>query len=170
MDESAQRSGTDPSADSETTADDSSAATPEAGSGADRTEIVRDLFGRIPFHEHHDVEVLMATSRRAETKLPFEEALIGDPDRGAIHGGVVSSLVDLTGAAVFSGRCRSLTPTIDLRVDFLEKAGRDALFANATVERVGSSIGVARIAVESGDSICATGTGVYRLVGEDHDR
>jgi len=164
-DESPESSAAAPSTDSAAGTDDGMGE--REGTGTDLTGVVRERYDRIPFHRHHDVEVLMATSRRAETKLPFSEALVGDPDREAIHGGVVSSLVDLTGAAVFVGRCRAFTPTIDLRVDYLEKAGRDPLFANATVERVGSSIGVARVEVESGDAVCATGTGVYRLVSED---
>jgi uncharacterized protein (TIGR00369 family) len=129
----------------------------------DRTAIVRELYDRIPFHRANDIEVVHVTPRRAETKFPFEESLVGNPDVGALHGGVVSSLVDLTGAAVFVGRCGDYTPTVDLRVNYLSAAGRRPLYAQATLQRSGANIGVAHVEVESGGEVCATGTGVYKL-------
>lgn len=181
MDESPDTNGADPSADRAAATEPSAertAATDEsladraqqgqdssgpADTSADRTEVVRDLFDRIPFHQHHDIEILMATPRRAETRVPFDDALLGNPELEVIHGGVISALVDLTGAAVFAASHGTYTPTINVRVDYLEAAGREPLYANATVERIGNSIGVARVEVESGDVVCASGTGVYRL-------
>jgi uncharacterized protein (TIGR00369 family) len=131
--------------------------------GTDRTAIVKELFDPIPFHQHNDVEVLVVTPRHAEVKLPFDETLLGNPDLEILHGGAISSLVDLTGAAVFTGACEDYTPTVDLRVNYLEAAGQKPLYATATVERMGSAIGVAGVEVESGETVCATGTGVYKL-------
>jgi uncharacterized protein (TIGR00369 family) len=136
------------------------------GGESDRTETVRELYDRIPFHRENGVEVLVVTPRHAETKLPFDEGLVGNPDLQALHGGVISSFVDLTGAAVFVGQCEDYTPTVDLRVNYLSAAGRRPLYANATIERSGGSIGVAHVEVESGDDVCATGTGVYKLSHE----
>jgi len=150
----------------QSSAPDGNGRQPPEEAGQERTERVRGLFDAIPFHESHGVELLVVTPRRAETKLPFEESLVGNPDWEVIHGGVISSLVDLTGAAVFMGQCGTYTPTVNLRVDYLEAAGREPLYANATVERAGESIGVARVEVESGEGVCATGTGVYRLVDD----
>jgi uncharacterized protein (TIGR00369 family) len=148
------------------TADDSAAASlPDAGD-SDRTALVRELYDRIPFHRTHGVEVLAVTPEQAETKFPYDESLIGNPNLEVLHGGVISSLVDLTGAAVFIGEHEDYTPTVDLRVNYLSAAGKRPLYANATVERSGTSIGVAKVEVESGDEVCATGTGVYKL---DHD-
>jgi uncharacterized protein (TIGR00369 family) len=150
------------SPESEADLDPGSALREDSGK-SDRTETVRELYGRIPFHRENGVEVLAVTPRRAETKLPFDESLVGNPDLQALHGGVISSFVDLTGAAVFVGQCQDYTPTVDLRVNYLSAAGRRPLYANATIERSGGSIGVAHVEVESGDEVCATGTGVYKL-------
>ncbi|MFB6233720.1 MAG: PaaI family thioesterase [Haloarculaceae archaeon] len=136
------------------------------GEDDDRTRIVRDLYDRIPYHRTHGIEVLVVTPRRAETKFPYEESLIGNPDLKVLHGGVISSLVDLTGAAVFIGEREDYTPTVDLRVDYLSAAGKRPLYANARIEREGGNIGVASVEVESGDEVCATGTGVYKLSHE----
>ncbi|MFT4923126.1 MAG: hypothetical protein ACI8XM_002350 [Haloarculaceae archaeon] len=129
----------------------------------DRTAIVRELYDPIPFHGTLDVEVVAVTPRRAEVKMPFDESLIGNTDLEVMHGGAISSLVDLTGAAVFVAECETFTPTIDLRVNYLSGAGKQPLYANATIQRSGQNIGVADVEVESGDTVCATGTGVYKL-------
>lgn len=134
-----------------------------SGEASERTAIVRELYDRIPFHRAHDIEVLAVTPRRAETRFPFDESLIGNPDLDVLHGGVISSLVDLTGAAVFIGHVEDYTPTVDLRVNYLTGAGKRPLYANAEIQRSGSSIGVAHVEVESGEEVCATGTGVYKL-------
>ncbi|MDB2260231.1 PaaI family thioesterase [Halorubrum ezzemoulense] len=140
---------------------------PAPSSGeADRTAVVERLYGEVPFHRRHDLEVLAVTPERASVKLPFDPELVGNPDLGAVHGGVVSALVDLAGAAVFVGGREAFTPTIDLRVNYLEAAGREPLYATATVDRRGADIGVASVEVESGDAVCATGTGVYKLTDD----
>lgn len=132
----------------------------------DRTAIVEDLYDPIPFHQSLDLEVLVVTPRHAETVIPFDDSLLGNPDLEVLHGGIISSIVDLTGAAVFIGACHDYTPTVDLRVNYLEAAGKRPLYATATVERRGESIGVASVEVESGDTVCATGTGVYKLADD----
>ena len=132
----------------------------------DRTDVVRELYDVIPFHQTHDIEIVVVTPRRAEAKIPFDDSLVGNPELEVLHGGVISSLVDLTGAAVFAGRCGEYTPTIDLRVNYLQPAGKQPLYATATVSREGQNIGVAHVEVESGDTVCATGTGVYKMTDE----
>ncbi|PSQ56846.1 hypothetical protein BRD22_04135 [Halobacteriales archaeon SW_8_68_21] len=133
---------------------------------ADRTAVVERLYDDIPFHRRHDLEVLSVTPDRATVRLPFDPGLVGNPDLDVLHGGVVSAVVDLTGAAVFVGGREAYTPTIDLRVNYLEAAGRDPLYATATVDRRGAGIGVASVEVESRDAVCATGTGVYKLTDD----
>ena len=132
----------------------------------DETATVRRLYGAIPFHQAHDIEVLVATPRYAEIKFPFDDNLVGNPDLDVLHGGVVSTLIDLTGAAIFVGWCEDYTPTIDLRVNYLEAAGRRPLYGTAAIERRGADIGVASVEVESGETVCATGTGVYKLTDD----
>ena len=133
----------------------------------DISAVVERLYDRVPFHESLDLEVIVVTPRHAEIKVPFDESLVGNPDFNVIHGGVISALIDVAGGAVFIGTQEDYTPTVDLRVNFLEAAGNYPLYATATIDRHGENIGVASIEVESGDSICATGTGVYKLSGSE---
>ena len=97
------------------------------------------------------------------TRWPYDESLVGNPELPAVHGGVISALSDLTGAAPFVGSLERYTPTVDLRVDYLTHAGEADLEAVAEVRRRGDSVGVAHVVVESGGEPCAEARGVYKL-------
>ena len=129
----------------------------------DMTAVVEQLYDRIPFHETLNLEVIVVTPRHAEMKVSYDESLIGNPDLEVVHGGAISALIDVAGGAMFIGTQEDYTPTVDIRINFLEAAGKYPLYATATVDRHGENIGVASVEVESGDAICATGTGVYKL-------
>jgi uncharacterized protein (TIGR00369 family) len=53
--------------------------------------------------------------------LPYRADLVGDPNTGVLHGGVVTTLLDSTsGAAVFSKlRVPAPIATLDLRIDYV---------------------------------------------------
>lgn len=142
---------------------DSDSATDDPSDTEDLTATVRRLYDELPFHRAQGIEVVYASAERAHTRWPFDESLLGNPDVPAIHGGVISALADLTGAAVFVGRLGRYTPTVDLRVDYLSHAGEADLEGHATVLRRGATVGVADVTVESGGERCATARGVYKL-------
>lgn len=129
----------------------------------DRTETVRRLYDDLPFHRAHGIEVLEVTDESARTRWPFADDLVGNPEVPALHGGVVSAMADLTGAAPFVGALGRYTPTVDLRVDYLAHAGPADLVAEATVDRRGEDVGVASVVVRSEGTQRARGRGVYKL-------
>lgn len=129
---------------------------------ADHTTTARELLD-IPFHRANGIEILEATDEGARTRWPFEESLVGNPDVGAVHGGVIAALADLTGAAPFVGSLGRYTPTIDVRVDYLSHAGRADLYGSATVDRRGETVGAADVVVESDGRTVARARGVYKL-------
>ena len=59
-------------------------------------------------------------------ELPWREDLVGDPETGVVHGGVITTLVDAgCGSAVLT--CLEELQrivTLDLRIDYLRPAGR----------------------------------------------
>lgn len=72
-------------------------------------------------------------------RLPYRAELVGNPDTGAVHGGVLTVLLDQ--ALGTAGICcdevgAMITPTLDLRIDHLgtAPAGMD-IFAAARVYR-----------------------------------
>lgn len=123
----------------------------------------------IPFNKFLGLRVIAIDRGRAELQIPWRDELIGDPVKPAVHGGVISMLVDTGGGiAVWSALDSPLhrVSTIDLRVDYLRPGRLEPLVAEATVVRVGRSVGVADMRVfhpSARDETIATGKGVYSI-------
>ena len=116
-------------------------------------QLVADFFQRIPFNRMLGIRVASLSRERVVLDLPMKDELIGNFVQGILHGGVISSLLDVTGGAMaligalerhreLPGHERmarlSKLGTIDLRVDYLspDAAGRSppmrCRFARAT--------------------------------------
>ncbi len=83
----------------------------------------------------------------ATMRLPYAEALVGDPATGVLHGGAISSLIDATcGAAVFMKLARPLAiATLDLRIDYLKPATPGlAVLARAETIKLTRNVGFVR--------------------------
>lgn len=70
---------------------------------------------------------LIAFERETGTaimRLPYRAELIGNPDSGVLHGGVITSLLDAcSGGAVFVKKWDAEPiATLDLRIDYLKPA------------------------------------------------
>jgi uncharacterized protein (TIGR00369 family) len=134
-------------------------------------ERVREFMERqIPFNAYLGMQATVLEPRHARLAIPFRPELVGDPFRPALHGGVISALVDTAGgAAMFlSIPLSDRVSTVDLRVDYLRPAGLDLLVADAEVIRLGNRIGVARVKVFSGAACepelqVAEGVAVYSI-------
>lgn len=124
-----------------------------------------------------DVRVDSVDTESVTLRVPFNRDLCneGPENRGEINGGVAATLIDTSGGlacrtAVSAARETGVA-TIDLNVSYLRSAVGD-LTATAEVVRVGQSIGVAEVTVESdtpesGIAPVAVGRGSYRLFREE---
>jgi uncharacterized protein (TIGR00369 family) len=83
----------------------------------------------------------------ATLSLPFHEELIGDPSRGVVFGGVITTLIDQASGLAVACAMEELTAiaTIDLRVDYLRAAdsGRD-LYARADCYKLTRNVAFVR--------------------------
>ena len=100
--------------------------------------------------------------------LPFREEFVGDVMRPALHGGVISTLIDTSGglAAWTQLSLEDRVSTIDLRVDYLAPAALEALYAEAKVVRVGNRVAVIDVRCyqpSNPERTVATGKGVYNV-------
>ena len=103
--------------------------------------------------------VLGARSRTIERakvskELPFNPQLVGNPRTGAIHGGVITALLDSCSGLAASTVLEELvlTPTIDLRIDYLGYAlPGDVLIAEAEVYRLSKHVVFTRGIAHCGD-------------------
>ena len=110
-------------------------------------------------------------------EVAHREELTNNPASGILHGGVVSSILDVVGglsalsAIVFDRDIEDIDAvlgvfvrfgTVDLRVDYLRPGIGDRFVASGTVMRSGRRIAVTRMEFHNqDDTLLATGTGTY---------
>ena len=88
-------------------------------------DLMRDvLISHVPFAKAIGMEILDAKEGEAWMRVPYDEKLIGNPDTGVIHGGVITSALDnISGVAVqLSLPERMAIATLDLRIDYMKPA------------------------------------------------
>jgi uncharacterized protein (TIGR00369 family) len=126
---------------------------------------------RCPFHALLGIEVVEASDGITALRLPFRRELGLAHDRPAFHGGVLASLCDITAHATVAARAGGVTPTIDLRVDYLQPAEGEYVLAQATILRAGRSIARADVNITNpaGDLV-ATGRGTFSTRGAPQTR
>jgi uncharacterized protein (TIGR00369 family) len=84
---------------------------------------------------------------RGRLCLPFQPHLVGNPDTGVIHGGVLTALLDQAcGMAVGSAlRAPAMIATLDLRIDYMKPAQPDVdLIVEAECLKVAHEIAFTR--------------------------
>ena len=94
------------------------------------TDLARLAFERgIPHVRHLGIVMTSCGDGRALLRLPWRDELVGNPDTGVPHGGVITTLIDTgCGMAIFTLLSQPVAiATIDLRIDHLKPAepGRD---------------------------------------------
>lgn len=131
------------------------AATAMTTAGKDRTFAMQAMFGtgrdemvaHVPHAFHLGIQVVEIGPCFATLSLPFREDLIGDPVRGVVFGGVITTLLDqASGIAVQCSLPEFLTiATLDLRIDYLRAAEpRHDLTARAECYKLTNTVAFVR--------------------------
>ena len=126
-----------------------------------------------PFGESLGFEFLDAQDGRLKMRVPYAEHLVGDPDSGVIHGGVITAMLDnACGRAVHLARMENgqdeqgAIATLDLRIDYMSSAAphRD-LFAEAYCYRLTRNVAFVRASAytDSIDDPVASAVGAFML-------
>ena len=114
-------------------------------------------------------EIIDAAAGTARIRLPYGEHLIGNPDTGVVHGGVITGCLDHCCGIAVASALRSPMPfaTLDLRIDYMKAAMPhvDLLF-EAQCLKVTSEIAFARgLAYQTErDNPVAICTGTFMLI------
>ena len=116
-------------------------------SNKEETEAAGELISAVPFAREIGMRLISAEKGAALLAVPYDQRLVGDPETGVLHGGVISALLDMAcGLAVLSAPDGSPnTATLDLRIDYMRPAtaGRTVL-ASAECYRMTRSIAFVR--------------------------
>jgi uncharacterized protein (TIGR00369 family) len=135
-------------------------------------EFLKFIEELVPFNKFLGIQITRADEGFMRLELPFRPEFIGDQSRPALHGGVISTLVDTCGGfAVWTKiSLEDRVSTIDLRVDYLSPGAPEALIAEATVVRVGNRVAVTDIRCfqpSDPSRTVATGKAVYNIKRKD---
>lgn len=108
----------------------------------------------IPHVKELGAELVHIERGRATMRLAYQERLVGNPETGVVHGGVITTLIDtVCGMSVFTRMAKiGAIATLDLRIDYLKPAtpGKD-LLAEAECYKVTRNVAFVRGIAHHGD-------------------
>jgi uncharacterized protein (TIGR00369 family) len=123
---------------------------------------------RCPYHEFLRPEAVRADAIAGVVvvRLPYRPEFGLAYDTEYFHGGVLAALVDITGHAAVAVATSGVSPTIDLRVDFLRPAPAPELVAQGSVVRTGRSVARADVEVrDRSGTVVTQGRGAFSTIG-----
>ena len=141
-------------------------------------ELLREITEeRIPFNKLIGMKIDSLDLDTIGIRFNMNQHLIGNFMRGNLHGGVISSVLDVTGGMVaWVGIIKdseelsfeqtterfSKIGTIDLRVDFLRPGLGKYFISTGTILRAGNKLSVAQMKLHNDEGLLiAVGTGSY---------
>ena len=141
-------------------------------------EAISTIFNeKVPFNNVLGIKVESLHYDRVAIRFEMREELVGNFLRGNLHGGVISTVIDVTGSlSAFMRLQKKLTGktldqkmahieklgTIDLRVDYLRPGVGQWFVCTAHILRTGNKVAVTRSELRNdSDDLIAVGTGSY---------
>ena len=135
---------------------------------------------RIPFNRVLGLSVESFEMDQIQIRIGMRPELVGNFLRGNLHGGVISSILDVVGGMVaWLGVMKKMKDcpleemterfsrvgTIDLRVDYLRPGLGDFFIGTGSIIRAGNKVTVVRMELHNNEEqMIAVGTGTY-IVG-----
>tara|TARA_R110001583_G_scaffold191792_1_gene357552 strand:- start:1485 stop:1994 length:510 start_codon:yes stop_codon:yes gene_type:complete len=123
------------------------------------TEVASRFVNQLAQCRRLGLTIQEASEHHVLIELPYSQNIIGYPDTGVIHGGVITTLIDTAcGTAVVCAILKKyqsleLSPTLDLRVDYMKPAEpHKSVYGFAECYRLSPSVAFTR-AIAYQDSI-----------------
>ena len=141
----------------------------------DRSVMQEAFTGAIPHVVELGITALSVGEGEAVMRLPYQERLVGNPETGVLHGGVITTLIDsVCGLAVLSALdVPRRIATIDLRIDYVRPAspGEDVL-ARAECYKVTTQVAFVRCVAHQGEEedLVASASGTFMIHRENRRR
>lgn len=130
-------------------------------------QAVKSFSEAIPFWQFLGLKVAELQSGYARLLLPVRPEYANM--RGNLHGGLISSLIDMGGAAAVRSLVLMSRPfiTVELKLNYLEPAPLAATVIEGRVVRSGKTIAVTNVEVKDGDGqVIAVGLATYMILGQ----
>ncbi len=149
------------------------------GFNSSEYNIAINFLEQIPFNKVLGLKPTKLSQDYCEFKMNMKDDLIGNFLQGILHGGAISTALDVTGGAMAmvaawqrlkdhevpaSERPKTLAKlgTIDMRVDFLQPGKGKEFTIGATLLRIGNKVAVTRMEFKNEKAeLIAVGTGTY---------
>ncbi len=139
-----------------------------------RFAILRDIFEeRVVFNKVLGLKLLAASDGRGRIEFEFKPELVGNFNMRILHGGVISTALDVVGAIAVQASFKDDAPiysmgTVDLRTDFLRPGHGTRFVATGQVMRPGRILCSTRMElVNEAEELIAIGTGIYRVTSKE---
>lgn len=124
----------------------------------------------LPFARLLGIELTDVGDGRAVGEIELEDKHTSNPNSGIAHGGVPYSLADTIGGVAIATLTDTVTPTVDMRIDYLQPSVGDRIRAEATVVRTGGNVATVDVEVSTGEGdLVATARGTYKTSGATGD-
>lgn len=143
-------------------------------------EILKEAYEeRMPFNKLLGVKIEEMTENLCKVRIDKKPELVGNFEQNILHGGVISSVIDLTGgiaiqmSALAKMGKRTIgeflvhfakMSTIDMRVDYLRPGSGEFFISSAYLVRTGNKVAVTRMEFHNNrNQLIATGSGAYMV-------
>ena len=116
-----------------------------------------------PFHRWLDLRIGEITDDGLEIIMPWRPEIISNTNpKEVIHGGILASLIDLTGLYAVLSQCVKTTSTAYVHVDYHRLATSGPISAKAKILKIGRTLSTVEIFVYGPDgTLLASGRGGY---------
>jgi uncharacterized protein (TIGR00369 family) len=107
------------------------------GRGRDMAAVV----SQIPYARFLGIEVDQK-GNEITTIMPFREALVGNVNLPALHGGVIGAFLEITSVIqlLYDTSCERLPKTVDVSIDYLRSGRPQPTYGRAIVTRHGRRV------------------------------
>lgn len=137
---------------------------------AQKLELLRKFTEElVPFNRCLGLSLVDASEGMARVSFDFRPELVGNYTLNILHGGAISTALDMVGGAAVmttymeQGQLHGLG-TVDMRVDFLHPGSGRSFIATGTVVRPGRMLCATRMELENDEGkLIAMATAVYRV-------
>jgi uncharacterized protein (TIGR00369 family) len=125
-------------------------------------EALQRLVTNPPLHRWLGVRLTALDEAMVEITMPWREEFVAHSEIRYTHGGIIASLIDLTGDYAIAAKIGRGVPTIDLRTDYHATSLPGTLVARGHLVKLGRTLATADVEIFGEDgALRASGRGVY---------